>query len=193
MWVRGCPIKNACLTLQTSRNPGSSSGGGPWWLRAATKVFAPMATPGGARRPRPGEYKSKKMSKEGWTMQSLSFQILGYRHNRALLKDMRNMYLYFGQWDSFNVLSLSWLHRAAGFFQCPFIVMVSQGGGILSMSFQNSLAWLHRERDSFNVRHCHGFTGHGGSFNVSSLSWLHRAVGFFQCLSLSWFHRAMGF
>ena len=51
------------------------------------------------------------------------------------------------------------------FFQCAFIVMVSQARGILSMPF-----------------HCHGFAGQWGSFNVFSLSWLRRAVGFFQCL-----------
>ena len=176
MWVRGCPIKSACLRLQTSRNPGSSSGGGPWWLRAATKVLPPRQPRAGARRPPPGEYKSKKISKECWTGQSLSFQICGYRHNWVLLKDVRNMHLYFGQWNSCNALSLSWFHRPEGFFQCLFIVMASQGSGVLSMSF-----------------HCHGFPGQWDSFNVFSLSWLHRAVGFFQSPSLSWFHRAMGF
>ena len=177
MWVRGCPIKSVCLTLQTSQNPGSSSGGGPWWLRAATKVLPPRQPRAGARRPPPGEYKSKKISKECWTRQSLNFQICGYRHNWVFLKDMRNnMHFYFGQWNSFNVLSLPWFHRPEGFFQCLFIVMASQGSGVLSMSF-----------------HCHGFPGQRDSFNVFSLSWLHRAVGFFQSPSLSWFHRAMGF
>ena len=178
MWVRGCPIKSACLTLQTSRNPGSSSGGGPWWLRAATKVLPPRQPRAGARRPPPGEYKSK------WTRESLRFQICGYRHNWFLLKDMRNMHFYFGQWNSFSVLSLSWFHRPEGFFQCLFIVMASQGSGVLSMSF-----------------HCHGFAGQWGSFNVFSLSWFHRAkwasdgsgILYFNVFSLSWFHRAMGF
>ena len=136
MWVRGCPIKSACLTLQTSRNPGSSSGGGPWWLRAATKVLPPRQPRAGARRPPPGEYKSKKISKECWIRQSLSFQICGYRHNWVLLKDVRNMHFilgngilsmsfhchgFTGQRDSFNAFSLPWLRRAAGFFQCLFI------------------------------------------------------------------------
>ena len=70
-----------------------------------------------------------------------------------------------GQRDSFNAFSLSWLRRAAGFFQCLFIVMVSQARGILSMPF-----------------HCHGFAGQRGSFNVFSLSWFPRAMGFFRCL-----------
>ena len=86
------------------------------------------------------------------------------------------MHVYFWQRDSFNALSLSWFHKAMGFFQCPFIVMASQGSGVLSMPC-----------------HCHGFTVQWGSFNVFSLSWFHRAVGFFQCPSLSWFHGAMGF
>ena len=86
------------------------------------------------------------------------------------------MHAYFWQWDSFNALSLSCFHKAMGFFQCPFIVMASQGSGVLSMPC-----------------HCHGFTGQWGSFNVFSLSWFHRAAGFFQCPSLSWFHRAVGF
>ena len=151
---KGVPHKNACLTLQTSRNPGSSSGGGPWWLRAATKVLPPRQPRAGARRPPPGEYKSKKkISKECWTRQSLSFQICGYRHNWVLLKEMRNMHFYFGQWNFFNVLSLSWFHRPEGFFECLFMVMVSQARGILSMPF-----------------HCHGFTGHLDSCNVLSLS-----------------------
>ena len=77
------------------------------------------------------------------------------------------MHAYFWQWDSFNALSLSCFHKAMGFFQCPFIVMASQGSGVLSMPC-----------------HCHGFTGQWGSFNVFSLSWFHRAAGFFQCPSL---------
>ena len=174
MWVRGCPIKSACLTLQTSRNPGSSSGGGPWWLRAATKVLPPRQPRAGARRPPPGEYKSKKISKECWTGQSLSFQICGYRHSWVLLKDVRNMHFILGH----GILSMSFHCHGwpAGFFQCLFLVMASQGSGVLSMSF-----------------HCHGFPGQWDSFNDFSLSWLHRAVGFFQSPSLSWFHRAMGF
>ena len=131
MWVRGCPIKSACLTLQTSRNPGSSSGGGPWWLRAATKVLPPRQPRAGARRPPPGEYKSKKISKECWTWQSLSFQICGYRHSWVLQRRAKYAF-YFGQWNSFNVLSLSWLAR-----------------GILSMPFH--CHGFAGQRGSFNV------------------------------------------
>ena len=198
MWVRGCPIKSACLTLQTSRNPGSSSGGGPWWLRAATKVLPPRQPRAGPRRPPPGEYKSKKISKECWTRQSLSFQICGCRHNWVLLKGMRNMHFFLGngilsmpfhchgftgQRDSFNAFSLSRLCRAVGFFQCLFIVMVSQGNGILSMSFH--CHGFTGQWSSFKVRHCHGFTRQWDSegsgilyFNVFSLLWFHRAMGF---------------
>ena len=196
MWVRGCPIKSACLTLQTSRNPGSSSGGGPWWLRAATKVLPPRQPRAGARRPPPGEYKSKKISKECWTRQSLRFQICGYRHNWVLLKDVRNMHFYFGHWNSFNA---------------PFIVMVSQARGILSMPF-HCHGFVGQRALSMSF-HCHGFPGQWDSFNVFSLSWLHRAVGsfkirhchgftgqwdfegsgilYFHVFSLSWSHRAI--
>ena len=223
MWVRGCPIKSGRLTsLQTSRNPGSSSGGGPWWLRAATKVLPPRQPRAGARRPPPGEYKSKKISKECWTRQSLSFQICGYRHNWVLLKDVQNMNFYFGQWNSFNVLSLSWLARgilsmpfhchgfagqrgsfnvfslpwfpkAMGFFQCLFIVMASQGSGVLSKSVIVMVSQGNGilKAVGFFISmsfHCHGFTRQWDSegsgnlyFNVFSLSWFHRALGFFQC------------
>ena len=152
--------------------------------------IAPTATRAGARRPPPGEYKSKKISKECWTRQSLSFQICGYRHNWVLLKDMRNMHFYFGQWNSFNVLSLSWFHRPEGFFQCLFIVTASQGSGVLSKSIivmvsqGNGILKAVGFFASMSF-HCHGFTGQwdsGGSgflyFNVFSLSWFHRAMGF---------------
>ena len=216
MWVRGCPINSACLTLQTSRNPGSSSGGGPWWLRAATKVLPPRQPRAGARRPPPGEYKSKKISKECWTRQSLSFQICGYRHNWVLLKDVRNMQFYFGQWNSFNVLSLSWFHRPEGFFQCLFIVMASQGFNVFSLSwFPRAVGFFEclfivmasqgsgvLSRSVIMVSqgngilkavgffismsfHCHGFTGQWDSEGSGIL--------YFDVLSLSWFHRAMGF
>ena len=39
-----------------------------------------------------------------------------------------------GQRDSLNAFSWSWFHRPEGFFQCLFIVMVSQGTWILAMS-----------------------------------------------------------
>ena len=99
-----------------------------------------------------------------------------------------------GQRDSFNAFSLSWLRRAAGFFQCLFIVMVSQGNGILSMSFR--CHGFTGQRGSFKVRHCHGFTeqwdfeGSGVLyFNVFSLSMVSqgngilRAAGFFISVS----------
>ena len=192
MWVRGCPIKSVCLTLQTSRNPGSSSDGGPWWLRAATKVLPPW-------------HKSKKISKECWTRQSLSFQICGTGITGFCLKTCEicifilgngilslsfHCHGFTGQWDSFNAFSLSWLRRAAVFFQCLFIVMVSQGNGILraagffiSMSFH--CHGFTGRRGSFKVRHCHGFAG----------QWDFQGSGilYFNAFSLSWFHRAMGF
>ena len=59
----------------------------------------------------------------------------------------------------FNALSLPWLHRAVGFFQCAVIV-----SGVLSMSFH--CHGFTGQSDSFNVRHCHGFTGQWDSFNA---------------------------
>ena len=124
----------------------------------------------------------------------------------GILSTPFHCHVFTRQWDSFNALSLSWLHKAVGFFQCLVIVMASQGSGVLSMSFHchgftgppDSFNVRHchgftGQWDSFNVRHCHGFAGQWDSFNVLSLSWLHRAGGFFQCPSLSWFHRAVGF
>ena len=100
-----------------------------------------------------------------------------------------------GQRGSFNAFSLSWLRKAAGFFQCLFIVMVSQGNGILSMSFH--CHGFTGQWGSFKVRHCHGFTGQWdfeGSgilyFNqclfivmVSQGNGILRAVGFFISMS----------
>ena len=117
------PWKIVCLRPLVA--PGSHQGIAP----TATPGGGPKAPTAGARRPPPGEYKSKKISQECWTRQSLSFQICGYRHNWVLHKDVRNMHFYFGQWNSSNALSLSWFHRPEGFFQCPFIVMASQGSG----------------------------------------------------------------
>ena len=115
------------------------------------------------------------------------------------------MHFYFGQWNSFNALSLSWFRRpkgffqclfivtasqAVGFFQCLFIVMASQGSGVLSKSVIVMVSQGNGilKAAGFFISmffHGHGFTGQWGSegsgflyFNVFSLSWFHRAMGF---------------
>ena len=103
-----------------------------------------------------------------------------------------------GQWGSFNALPLSWLHSAVGFFQCLFIVMVSQGSRILSMSV---IVMVSRGNGILSMSfHCHGFTGQGGSFNVRhchgfTRQWDSEGDGIldFNVFPLSWFHTALGF
>ena len=88
-----------------------------------------------------------------------------------------------GQRGSFNVFSFSWFPRAMGFF----IVMVSQGNGILkAVGFFISMSF-----------HCHGLTGQWDSegsgilyFNqclfivmVSQGNGILRAAGFFISMS----------
>ena len=95
-----------------------------------------------------------------------------------------------GQRGSFNVFSLPWFPRAMGFFQCLFIVMASQGSGVLSKSVIVMVSQGNGilKAVGFFISmsfHCHGLTSQWDSegsgilyFNVFSLSWFHRAMGF---------------
>ena len=100
-----------------------------------------------------------------------------------------------GQWDSFNVFSLSWFPRAVGFFPCLFIVMASQGSGVLSKSVIVMVSQGNGilKAVGFFISmsfHCHGFTGQWDSLfqclfivMVSQGNGILRAAGFFISMS----------
>ena len=89
-----------------------------------------------------------------------------------------------GQRGSFNVFSLSWFPRAMGFFQCLFVVMASQGSGVLSKSVivmvSQSNGILKAVGFSISMSfHCHGLTGQWDSEGSGILYFkILRAAGF---------------
>ena len=108
------------------------------------------------------------MIPQGNGILSMSFHYHGFTGQWGSFK-VRHCHGFTGQWDSegsgilyFNFFSLSWFHRAVGFF--------------ISMSFHChgfTGQWDSLKAAGFFISmsfHCHGFTGRLDSFNVLSLS-----------------------
>ena len=105
-----------------------------------------------------------------------------------------------GQRGSFNVFSWPWFPTAMGFFQCLFIVMASQGSGVLSKSVIVMVSQGNGilKAVGFFISmsfHGHGFTGQWDSEGsgilyqclfivmVSQGNGILRAAGFFISMS----------